>query len=85
MFYSYLTMTLRLITPIAFPLFLTVSAFAQASHIIVHTHNPEGVEIASIQGMDQRNDQRSVRIYDGDTFIGYGTHDTASHSQSLTI
>jgi len=54
---------------------------SETSYIIVHAHNPEGVEIASIQGVDQN----SVGIYDGDTLIGYGAHDVASHNQPITI
>lgn len=38
------------------------------AYVFVHCHNPEGKEIASIQGVDIK----SVSIYDGDTRIGYG-------------
>lgn len=80
--FSYLTRTLRLITLTAllFP-FLTTLALAQISYIIVHAHNPEGLEIASIQGVSQN----SVGIYDGGTLIGYGAHDVVSHNQPITI
>ena len=51
------------------------------SYIIVHAVNPEGIEIASIEGMNRY----SVRIYDEDTLIGYGAHDSETHNQPLAI
>ena len=53
----------------------------RGSHIIVHALNPEGVEIASIQGMNPY----SVEIYDGDTLIGYGAHNEDTHNRPISI
>ncbi len=52
------------------------------SYIIVHSLNPEGIEIASIQGMEWED---RVKIYDGDYFIGYGAHDAATYNQPIAI
>ncbi len=52
-----------------------------SANIIVHCHNPEEKEIASIQGMGQN----SVEIYDGDTLIGYGAYNIATHNQPILI
>lgn len=51
------------------------------ANIIVHCHNPEGKEIASIQGVGQS----SVEIYDGNTLIGYGAYNSTTHNQPITI
>ncbi|MDD5531147.1 MAG: alpha/beta hydrolase, partial [bacterium] len=56
-------------------------AVSQQTSIIVHCHNPEGVEISSIQGVGQN----SVKIYDGDAFIGYGAYNSETHNKPLTI
>lgn len=61
--------------------FSIVRVEAQASYIIVHAHNPEGVEIASIEGMNSQ----SVETYDGATLIGYGAHDSDSHKKPLAV
>jgi len=53
----------------------------EGTYIIVHCHNPEGKEIASIQGMSQN----SVEIYDGDTLIGYGAHNAETHNKPIEI
>jgi len=53
----------------------------QASYIIVHALNPEGIEIASIVGMGPY----SVQIYDGDTFIGYSAHNEETRNQPIAI
>ena len=55
--------------------------FGQNSYIIVHAHNPEGVEIGSIQSMGQN----SVQIFDGDTYLGSGCYDAQSHNNPFTI
>ena len=52
-----------------------------ASYIIVHALNPEGIEIASIEGMNTH----CVEIYDGDTLIGYGAHDNETHNKPIAI
>ncbi|MCX5699011.1 MAG: alpha/beta hydrolase [Candidatus Omnitrophica bacterium] len=58
-----------------------IKVMAQSNaNIIVHCHNPEGKEINSIVGVGN-----ATVIYDGDTQIGYGTHDTASHNQLIAI
>ena len=49
--------------------------------VIVHVHNPEGVEIASIEGMNPS----SVEIYDGDTLIGYGAHNAETHNKPIQM
>lgn len=54
---------------------------AQTSHIIVHCHNPEGKEIASIQGIDLD----SVKIYDNDTLIGLGAYNSDTHYKQIRI
>lgn len=48
--------------------FSVAQAKTQSSYIIVHAVNPEGIEIASIEGMNPY----CVEIYDGETLIGYG-------------
>jgi len=58
-----------------------VSAQEGVSYIIVHALNPEGIEIASIAGMNPY----SVRIYDGDSFIGYGAHNEETHNKPIAI
>ncbi|MDD5531054.1 MAG: hypothetical protein PHX21_13635, partial [bacterium] len=55
-------------------------AVSQATSIIVHCHNPEGREIASIQGMNGM-----VIIFDGDTVIGYGANNSETHNKPITI
>jgi len=54
---------------------------AQTSYIIVHALNPEGVEIASIEGMDYYD----IEIYDGDTLIGYGSSSAENHNIPIEI
>jgi len=53
----------------------------QSAYIVVHAHNPEGVEIASIQGMDPY----CVQIYDGDSPIGYGAYNAETHGKPIKI
>jgi hypothetical protein len=53
----------------------------ETSYIIVHALNPEGIEIASIEGMDPY----SVQIYDGDTLIGYSAHDNETYNKPIEI
>lgn len=64
-----------------FALFSVSQAQAETSYIIVHAHNPEGVEIASIEGMSQS----SVEIYDGGTPIGYGAYNAETHNIPIAI
>lgn len=76
------TTTLTLVSLLVFLLsFSVIQAEAQTSYIIVHAHNPEGVEIASIQGMSQN----SVKIYDGDALIGYGAYNAETHNKPIAI
>jgi len=56
-------------------------AQGQCPRIIVHALNPEGVEIASIEGVDPY----CVEIYDGDTLIGYGAHNATTYGQPIVI
>ncbi|MDQ1354340.1 MAG: hypothetical protein QG657_4649, partial [Acidobacteriota bacterium] len=56
-------------------------AQAQKSYIIVHTHNPEGIEIASIEGMPTN----CVQVYDNDNLIAYGAKDAETHNQATAI
>jgi len=51
------------------------------SYIIVHALNPEGIEIASIQGVNQN----TVEIYDEDNLIGYGAYNSETHNQPIEI
>jgi PKD repeat protein len=75
-----LVKTLSLIVLTAFLLSFSVSqAQAQTSYIIVHAFNPEGIEIASIEGMDPY----CVQIYDGETLIGYGAHDNETYNKPI--
>jgi len=53
----------------------------EISYIIVHALNPEGIEIASIQGVGQG----SVPIYDGETLIGYGAYSDETHYRRIPI
>lgn len=57
---------------------------AQAAYIIVHAHNPEGVEIASIQGMGPHWEY-SVGIYDGEWSIGHGASSAENHNKPIWI
>ncbi len=59
--------------------FSFVHAQPETSYIIVHALNPEGIEIASIEGMDSH----CVEIYDGDTLIGYGAHDNETYNKPI--
>jgi len=68
------------------PLLLVLTNFgvlrAQGeSYIIVHAVNPEGVEIASIEGVGSG----CVAIYDGDTWIGHGIHSTDQCNRPIAI
>jgi hypothetical protein len=64
----------------SFCCFCTIAA-GQTSYIIVHALNPEGIDIASIQGMGQY----SVEIYDSDNLIGYGAYNAESHNRPIPI
>jgi pimeloyl-ACP methyl ester carboxylesterase len=71
-----------LIALIAFLLSFSVAqAQSGTSYIIVHALNPEGIEIASIEGMDSH----CVEIYDGDILIGYGAHDNETYNKPIAI
>ncbi|TBR20148.1 PKD domain-containing protein, partial [bacterium] len=62
--------------------FLPVSqAQSQNSCIIVHALNPQGVEIASIEGVGPD----SVKIYDGESLIGYGAYNNETHNKPIAI
>lgn len=61
--------------------FSVAQAQSDTSYIIVHALNPEGVEIASIEGMEPY----CVRIYDGDRFIGYGSYNEETHNKPIEI
>src|SRR3989338_1565264 len=58
-----------------------VHAQAQDAYIIVHALNPEGIEIASIDGVSRN----SVEIYDGNSFLGYSAYDQWTHNQPIAI
>jgi len=51
------------------------------SYIVVYALNPEGIEIASIEGMTPH----CVEIYDGNTLIGYGAHDNETYNKPIAI
>ncbi|MFA5144017.1 MAG: alpha/beta hydrolase [Candidatus Omnitrophota bacterium] len=73
------------IVPFLFP----ASAQAdEASYIIVHVHNPEGIEIASIpNGVDtvSSDGSQGAEIYDGDNFIAGGAYNTGTHCKPIEI
>jgi hypothetical protein len=52
-----------------------------ASYIIVHALNLEGIEIASIEGMAPH----CVGVYDGDTLIGHSAHNEETCNQPIAI
>jgi len=54
---------------------------AQESYIIVHVLNPEGVEIASIEGMDPF----CAELFDGEDLIGYAPYDAETHNVPIPI
>lgn len=54
---------------------------AQTSYIIVHAVNPEGVEIASLEG----GFSFSVEIFDGTQLIGWAPHDAETHNVPIPI
>jgi len=54
---------------------------SQPSYLVVHALNPEGVEIASIEGMAPY----WVEIYDGETLIGYGAHNEETYNTPIAI
>ncbi len=62
--------------------YVKVTAQESAS-IIVHCHNPEGKEINSITGVGL--DPMATNIYDGDTLIGHGAYNAATHNQPIDI
>ncbi|MFA4888480.1 MAG: hypothetical protein WC628_02745 [Candidatus Omnitrophota bacterium] len=51
------------------------------TNIIVHCHNPEGKEIASISGMSQN----CVEIFDGNAAIGYSAYNPETHNRAKAI
>lgn len=55
----------------------------EGTNIIVHCHNPEDKEIASIEGAVGYS--RNVIIYDGDILIGYGARSADRHNQPIPI
>ncbi|MDD5513137.1 MAG: hypothetical protein PHD09_05165 [Candidatus Omnitrophica bacterium] len=61
-------------------LWVKVTGVGEAQ-IIVHCHNPEGKEIASIQGISEH----SIPIYEGETVLGYGASDAQSHNQPIAL
>lgn len=62
-------------------LWVNVVIPVQNASIIVHCHNPEGKEIASIQGVSQN----AVQIYDNDNFIGYGAYNNETHNKPIEV
>lgn len=54
---------------------------SEGTNIIVHCHNPEDKEIAGIKGVAPD----SVKIFDGDSYVGYGAYDAASHNRPIAI
>jgi len=64
-----------------FLLFFTVYSQAQNSYIVVHALNPEDIEIASIDGMDQY----CVQIYNSEILIGYGAYDAETYNKPIAI
>jgi len=60
-----------------------VKGIVGVSYIIVHALNPEGIEIASIEGV--KYGKYSVGIFDEDTLIGYGAHDIETYNKPIAI
>ncbi len=53
----------------------------KTSYIIIHALNPEGIEIASIEGVAPQ----SVELYNGDTLIGHGAHNNETYNKPIAI
>lgn len=71
------------ITPTMF--IKNVKADPSPAYIIIHAHNPEGIELGSIARSGDYLEIDSVKIYANDTFIGYGAYDYITHNQSIAI
>ena len=57
------------------------------AYVIVHAHNPEGIEIASIIGIGRysHSEYYHVPIYDGDSLIGYCASTEERHNKPIAI
>jgi PKD repeat protein len=60
---------------------ISVEADSSDAEIVVHAVNPEGIEIASIKGMNPN----CVGIFADDLLIGYSPSDTSSYNKPLAI
>ncbi len=79
---TYLTRIFLVSLIVAFLLpFLITQAQCEISYIVVHAVNPEGIEIASIEGMNLY----SVPIFDGDKLIGFSGHDAETTNRVIKI
>lgn len=63
-------------------IFVKVTIFS-GTNIIVHCHNPEGKEIAGIEGIGNPWWGIKIKIYDGDRLIGYGAHNAKTHNRPI--
>jgi hypothetical protein len=75
-----LSMLTLLITASLFTIDVT---HAQTAYVVIHVHNPEGVEINTIQGLGPH----SVHVYcrDDPYFNGYAAYDQATHGLPFSI
>ena len=70
-----------LILPVLLLAPLSTHAQDEDSNVIVHVHNPEGIEI----GMIPEIGQTGVVIYDGDNSIGCGAYDAKTLNKPISI
>jgi hypothetical protein len=70
-----------LILPVLLLAPLSTHAQGEDSNVIVHVHNPEGIEI----GMIPEIGQTGVVIYDGDNSIGCGAYDAKTLNKPISI
>ncbi len=66
--------------------YFMVKVVIASTNIVVHAHNPEGKEIASILGMDTIcRSGNCVEIYDGANLIGYGANSVQAHNKPIAL
>jgi pimeloyl-ACP methyl ester carboxylesterase len=84
----YFAVTVLLALLLSLVIVFPAQAQSDTAYIIVHAHNPEGVEINSIDwwyGSLIRSWEESVQIYDGDNALGPAPYDTATHGRPIAI
>ncbi|MDP2941508.1 MAG: alpha/beta hydrolase [Candidatus Omnitrophota bacterium] len=66
--------------------YFMVKVVITSTNIVVHAHNPEGKEIASILGMDSFTAGRNcVEIYDNNILIGGGATNAQTHNKPINL